>query len=299
MQETKELKDVYQIVTNEITKQLEKGTVPWRQPWGDAGIPRNVITNRPYKGINMLLLSSLGYAHNLFLTYNQVNKELGGKIKKGEEGHTVVWWSIKDKPAEDGEEQTENTKVPILRYYKVFNIDQCENLNLDNIPPFVIFEPVHSAEQIVLDMPKCPEIKFKENKAYYEPLRDFINMPKKEKFEKPEAYYSTLFHELVHSTGHHSRLSRPELIQMEEFGSSAYSKEELVAEIGSCYLQSIVGIGNEMENSAAYIQGWLDRLKNDKWLLLTASSLAQKAVEFILNIKPESEEIEHVEKNFV
>lgn len=284
-------KDVYQIVTNKIIEQLQKGTVPWRQPWTDAGLPRNLLTGRPYKGINLILLAAHGYAQNVFLTYNQVNKELNGKVKKGEEGHIVVYWDVKEK---DVEGSNEKGKSVVLKYYTVFNVDQCEGLNIDAVPANT-FEPIHTAENILQDMHIQPEIRMKENRAFYEPLKDYINMPKPERFESNTAYYSTLFHELIHWTGHHSRLARPDLIQMSEFGSPEYSNEELTAEIGSAFLQALCGIENQQEQSASYIEGWLKRLKSDKRCLFTASSNAQRAVEFILNVQEiETEQVEEV-----
>lgn len=281
-------KDVYTIVTERIIEQLEKGTVPWRQPWTSAGIPKNLISQRAYRGMNVMLLAMLGYEQNLFLTFKQL-KDLGGSVKQGEKSHLVVYWNYIERHQaaiernDDTSEEMMAKKVPLLRYYTVFNVAQCEGI------PSIYLEkeehnwsPIESCDELVQSMPKCPKITHREQRAYYDPLKDVVNMPKYNSFDRPEAYYSTLFHELVHSTGHRSRLNRKGLLEMTEFGSEAYSHEELVAEIGTCYLQSYVGVTSEFEQSAAYIQEWLWRLKNDSRFIFSAASQAQKATDFIL-----------------
>ncbi|MBN9483120.1 MAG: hypothetical protein BGO70_01130 [Bacteroidetes bacterium 43-93] len=287
-------KDVYTIINEKIIEQLEKGTAPWRNPWHTAGLPKNLITDRQYRGINLILLASMGYEQNYFLTYKQLT-ELGGSVKKDEKGHMVAFWNFPDREAENTdaiEEVQEPRKRATLRYYTVFNIAQCENIPADKLPVLQEreFNPISACERIVAGMPQCPVIKHKEASAYYNPLQDYVNMPRQKSFESEEAYYSTLFHELVHSTGHHSRLARKDLIEMAEFGSDAYSHEEFVAEIGTCYFQSFTGIESRFEQSAAYIKGWLWKLKNDKRFIFSASAQAQKAADYILNVQSDAEE---------
>lgn len=277
-------KDVYAIVTNRIIDQLENGTVPWRQPWKDAGVPRNFVSGRPYRGINVMLLSMLGYEQNVFLTAKQL-KQIGGSIIPEEDPHLVVYWNYTNATNENTGDEVQKKK-PFLRYYKVYNIAQCAGIVSDlNVETTIVPEPIPSCEKIVAEMPLCPKIRHKEDKAYYEPMEDFINMPKPKAFESMESYYCTLFHELVHSTGHHSRLNRMGLVQMSEFGSTLYSQEELVAEIGACYLQSYVGITEQFEQSVAYINGWLKVLRAERHFIITAASLAQKAIDYILNVQ--------------
>lgn len=287
-------KDVYKLVTDRIIEQLEKGTVPWQRPWRLAGVPKNAITGRPYRGFNALYLSSLGYEQNLFLTFSQVNKELGGKVKQGEHGHVITWWKT-EKP-KDEEEQIDGKARLYLRYYTVFNVSQCEGLPEKYRLPQQEEIELPACKDIVANMPLCPPITHKGPSAFYHPIDDFVNMPKRNSFKSDAAYYSVLFHELVHSTGHHLRLRRKGLIEMSEFGSDQYSFEELVAEIGTCFLQSVTGIESEFPNSAAYISGWLAVLKSDKRFILTASAAAQKAVDFILNMPAETEEAEVIEE---
>jgi antirestriction protein ArdC len=276
--------DVYKIVTDRIIELLEQGTVPWQKPWTDAGVPANLLSKRPYRGINLWLLLSLNYERNLFLTWDQL-KKIGASVKKGEVGHVVIYWKTSSKK-EDAINDEKEKKAPLLRYYKVFNISQLRDLPENLIEPLVVKEddPIAECEAIVNDMPQCPAIKHKEQKAFYHIEEDYINMPKRKSFKSIESYHSTLFHELVHSTGHEKRLNRKTITEMAEFGSEPYSIEELVAELGSAYLSSFVGILNTgIQNSAAYINGWLEKLKNDKRFMVQASGQAQRAVDFIIN----------------
>src|SRR5258706_1299019 len=289
--------DVYQIVTNRIIELLEQGTIPWQKPWTEAGIPANLLSKRHYHGINLWLLLSLNYQRNLFLTWDQL-KKIGGSVSKGETGHVVIYW--KTASNKDRLEQGENKKqVPILRYYKVFNIEQCRDLPEDLVEPLIAKEndSIIECESIINEMKKCPPIKHKVQKAFYDIPGDYINMPKKKSFISIEGYNSTLFHELVHSTGSEKRLNRKSITEMAEFGSELYSIEELVAEIGSAYLCSFAGILNPgIVNNAAYIKGWLGKLKNDKRFIVQASGFAQKAVDFILNRQIAAEGKEEVEQ---
>ncbi len=288
-------KDVYGIITDRIIEQLNKGTVPWRKPWAEAGIPTNFISKRAYRGINIMLLASLGYEQNYFLTPKQLERA-NGKPKKDEKPYPVIYWNYSDQELSDEEkaEGIEAKKIGKLRYYMVYNVSQCEGLDLKSISTKAT--RVQSSEELadlcISAMPNKPRIQFKEQKAYYDPRLDIVNMPKQKTFESDAAYFSTLFHELLHSTGHVSRLNRKDLVQMSEFGSEPYSHEELVAEIGTCYLQCFTGITGQFEQSAAYIQGWLTKLKNDRRFIFSASTAAQKATDFILNKKHEVEDKE-------
>ncbi|MGC4100850.1 ArdC family protein [Ferruginibacter sp.] len=277
--------DVYQMVTDRVVELLEAGTIPWQKPWSESGLPMNVISKRPYRGINLWLLLSLNYERNFFLTWDQL-KKVGGSVKQGQHGHIVVFWKQVKKFPEELDENNKPKMVPMLRYYKVFNVEQCRDIPKDLVPELAKDEidPVLECEAIINGMPDCPVIKYKEQKAYYHIAQDYINMPKKKSFATNGSYYSTLFHELVHSTGAEKRLGRKSIIEMAEFGSEPYSIEELIAELGSSYLNSFTGLlEKEIENSAAYIAGWLGKLKNDKRFIIQASGQAQRAVDFILN----------------
>lgn len=289
MTETKN--DVYQIITTRIINDLEKGTIPWRQPWTESGFPRNLITKRPYRGLNIWLLLSLKCERNYFLTFKQI-KDIGATLKTGEKACPVIFWSW----PEPREGEPEGTKPkPILRYYLVFNIDQCEGIPENMIPGKELMEkenePIEACSLVVESMPKRPEIKHKENSAFYHPSLDYINMPKLKSFDSSESYYETLFHELVHSTGHKDRLNRKEIVQQASMGGELYSIEELIAEIGACYLSSFSELTlKNFSNNMAYIDGWLAKLKNDKRFIIYASGHAQKAVDYILNVSTESED---------
>lgn len=290
--------DVYELVTNRIIELLEAGTIPWRQPWTDAGIPMNLISKRPYRGINLWLLLSLNYERNLFLTWEQL-KKIGGSVNQGQHGHIVLFWKQVSKKPEELDGSGKPKQIPMLRYYKVFNIEQCRDIPQNLVPELTKeeFNPIERCEAIVSGMPDCPPIRHKEQKAFYHIGEDFINMPKKKSFSSPEGYYATLFHELVHSTGAEKRLNRPTVTEMAEFGSDQYSIEELIAELGSAYLCAISGIlDTEMDNSAAYIHAWLTKLQNDKRFVVQASGLAQKVVDYILKERlTKEEEVEGTE----
>jgi antirestriction protein ArdC len=277
--------DVYAIVTNRIIELLEQGTVPWQKPWTDAGVPANLLSKRPYRGINLWLLLSLNYERNLFLTWDQL-KKIGGSVKQGEHGHVVIFWKTVKKT--DAAEADRQKDVPLLRYYKVFALEQCKDIPEGLVPPLIQREhdPMAECEAIINGMPECPPIKFKESKAFYNVGDDYINMPKMKTFKSSQSYYSTLFHELVHSTGSEKRLKRPTITEMSEFGSELYSIEELVAELGAAYLCSFAGIlADQIIDNTAYIKGWLSKLKDDKRFIVRASGYSQRAVDHILNIK--------------
>ncbi|CAN5289360.1 zincin-like metallopeptidase domain-containing protein [soil metagenome] len=285
--------DVYQLITNRIIERLNQGTIPWRKPWTDAGHPQNLVTKRMYTGINNWLLASLGYNQNYFLTYKQV-KELGGMIKKGEKGNVVIFW--KHLPVNETDGEAKQKRKSLLRYYYVFNIEQCSGLPDMVSVPYSDCLTAHfgSCDEIVEGMPQCPVIKHTKQQAFYHPVKDYINTPKQGTFTSMESYFCTLFHELIHSTGHASRLNRKAIVEPGTFGSEFYSIEELTAEIGACYLNSVTGIiDKEFSNSVAYINGWLQALKNDKRLIIFASGQAQRATDFILNVNSvnKSEEV--------
>lgn len=287
MNDTTTQRNVYDIVTDRIVGQLERGTVPWHQPWDDTTRPKNLATNKPYRGINLWLLGNLGYSSNFFLTFKQA-RNIGARVKKGEKAHPVVFWIRIER---EDPETKEKRMVSVLRYSLVFNIDQCEGVPEGKIPMqhTVKIDTIEACETVLWAMPKRPEIYHEKDGAYYDPVFDTVNMPKKDTFVSTEEYYCTLFHELVHSTGHHSRLSRKGLVGRTVFGSHEYTVEELVAEMGACYLCSLTGIEKAtFPNSAAYISGWLARLRSDRRFVVLASVLAQKAVDYILGYPPKN-----------
>lgn len=281
---------VYEQVTERIIALLENGNVPWRKPWNvQTGLPRNLVSKKLYRGINLFLLHAMQYESPFWLTYRQAN-ELGGNVRKGEKACRVVFWKLRE--IED-EQTGDADKIPLLRFYYVFNVAQCDGLK--NVPtPTAETNAPAEPEAIVAAMPQRPDIKHGMALACYSPRTDTVSMPDRERFESQESYYGTLFHELTHSTGHPSRLNRTTLTEAAGFGSNPYCKEELVAEMGAAFLCGHAGIGETvLENSAAYVQNWLEQLKNDKRLIVQAAAQAQRAADFILGVKYE----ETAEKN--
>jgi antirestriction protein ArdC len=280
---------IYSMITDRIIEELEKGTVPWRMPWNGyiKGFPMNFTSKKTYRGVNIFLLQLAMRSTPYWITFKQA-KQLKGSIKKGEKGYPVIFWKFLESI---DKETGEKKQVPLLRYYTVFNLDQCEGIELPEIdqPETREFSPIEQAEKIIADMPNKPTIKHNEARAYYRPSADMVNMPKKELFLSDAEYYSVIFHELTHSTAHQSRLNRENETKNHMFGSKDYSKEELIAEMGSAFLCAESNIENEtIENSAAYIAGWLSKLKNDKKLLIQAAGKAQKAADYILDRKFET-----------
>lgn len=275
----KEKLDVYQIITQKIMDQLEQGVIPWRKPWTNANAV-NWVTQKPYRGINTMLLEPGEYA-----TFKQIS-DAGGKVKKGAKSHIVVFWKWLEKENEEGETE----KIPFLQYYRVFNINtQVEGLNSKRDTATYLHDPIEEAEAIFEGYINAPTYSYSSGKAYYQPGRDHINVPPMNDYKNGDEFYSTLFHEMVHSTGHKSRLNRTGITAMASFGDEVYSKEELVAELGCAMLCGVAGIDNStLQNSASYIQSWLRVLKDDKRLLVQASSQAQKACDYILG-KPYGE----------
>lgn len=284
--------NVYEIVTDKIIKQLESGVAPWRKPWRTE-LPINLISQKAYRGLNVFLLGTQGYGSKYWLTYNQAAK-LGGNVKRGEKSSVVTFWNIGQEKTIRKSDGTEKTSKPILlRYYNVFNLEQTEGiadkLGLSSATSHVA--DIEACERIVAEMPNAP-IREQSDRAWYRPSTDSVGMPAKSSFLGSEEYYSTLFHELTHSTGHKSRVGRDGIEQLNTFGSESYSREELIAEMGAAMLCGVTGISPAViENSAAYLQCWINRLKGDSKLLLSAASQAQKASDYILARKAESEAI--------
>jgi antirestriction protein ArdC len=278
---------VYEIVTESIIKQLESGVAPWRKPWRTEP-PANLVSKKEYRGINIFLLASLGYGSRYWITYRQA-QTLGGSVRKGQHGSKVVFWKIDEYRKENKDTgETENRKSILLRSYTVFNLEQCEGIKSPE--PVQVIRPIEQCEHIVHSMPNPPVFE-QDSRAFYRPSTDTVGMPSRLAFESVEKYYSTLFHELTHSTGHPSRIGREGSMEHNPFGSEDYSKEELVAEMGAAMLCGVGGIESQtLENSASYLQSWITRLKSDSRLIVSAASQAQKAADYILaRTVPETE----------
>lgn len=274
--------NVYQMVTDRIIEEMQKGVIPWEKPWtGVRAGAFNRVSKRPYSLLNQMLLKHTGE----YATFKQWS-ELGGKIKKGAKSEIIVFWKITEIEEENEDNEKVKKNIAILRYYNVFHISQVEGVKpLEN--PFPEVEPIEEADRIIIDYVKREHIDFIEcasNDAYYNPLSDCVVVPMKEQYKLINEYYSTTFHELTHTTGHKDRLNRLENEAIAAYGSETYSKEELVAELGSSYIMNFLGIETikTFRNSARYIKNWLQVLKNDNKFIVSAASKAEKAVNFIL-----------------
>lgn len=278
---------VYDIVNNYILDALAKGVAPWRKPWVGGRSPMN-SEGRQYNGANYFLLSMVG-GSRVWLTANKI-KAYGGRIIEGQERKAmpVIFWKFNKVTDASGNEST----YPMLRFFNVWNLEQTEGVKLPEATKKLLTagNPGNesavndAAERIVNGMPQRPSIQNIQgsDRACYIPSRDSIEMPSRAQFHDVNEYYSTLFHELGHSTGHASRLNRKELTEATYFGSHDYSAEELVAELTSAFLCGECGIDNTLNNSAAYIGGWLKRLTADPKAFVTAAGKAQKAADYIL-----------------
>lgn len=285
---------IYEELTEKIIQAVESADEKnWKMPWqilGTSGLARNIATKKPYQGINSLVLGLKtereGYSANLWATFNQIGK-LGGTVKKGEKSTTAIFFkpsSFKTKD-KNGDEVTRS--FPLCRVFRVFNISQT-NLELPK-PENKSFDAIEDCENVVAGYIARQKlaVNYGGDSAYYSPKEDKVQLPLKEQFKTPEFFYSVAFHELTHSTGHKSRLNRDGIEKLAPFGSELYSQEELVAEIGASFLCAHLNIENEaIENtSAAYLKGWMSKIKNDPQALPKAAAKAQRAVNMILGEK--------------
>ena len=273
--------DIYAEVTTRIISQMENGVIPWSKPWIACGKAVSRSTGKPYSLLNQMLLGRPGE----YLTFKQC-QEAGGKVKKGEKASMVVFWKWIE---QEDEETHEKKKVPFLRYYNVFHIDQCEGITAKHTTETTFpdgAESLAAAQEIIYDYLSREGVKLSHqegDRAFYRPSTDEVVLPIRKQFINTAEYYSTVFHELTHSTGHAKRLNR--LSKPSFFGTEDYSKEELVAEIGAATLVNHVGLetSTSLRNNAAYIQSWLKVLRDDKRFIVSAAGKAEKAVNLILN----------------
>lgn len=278
-------KKIYNYVTERIIKKIEDGTVPWHKPWKSFGFPRNFISKKPYSGVNAFMLGMSDFENPYWATYSQIVSK-GGTVKKGEKASMIIFWKmLENKGYVKGEGMSKN--IPLLRYFNVFNLEQTEGLEKyieKQEVEQIEFNPIDACENVVKNFLGKPIVVHGGDKACYSPMIDNIRMPKKESFYSVEEYYSTLFHEFAHSTGHKKRLDRSEVMDFHGFGSHDYSKEELVAEMSASFLACITGIDVKViDNSASYISSWLSKIKKDPKLIIHAAAQAQKAVEYMKN----------------
>ena len=294
---------VYQIITERILEFIEiNNSLPWELPWKrytyEGTGPKNILSKRQYQGINAFILGMMPYSTPFWGTWRQIN-QLGGSIRKGEKGVPVVYWHDGNKKKEEGGEQVEERHKRgscFLRYSIVFNLQQTEGIEykIPEIAKVPLEKQIQNCEMILKGYRDRPKIQFGNDRACYYVGSDLINMPRFDSFKSPEEYYMIMFHELIHSTGHQSRLSRETLLSAKnEDDLTEYGKEELVAEMGAAFLAAESGIAHgTLERSSAYIQSWKNSIAANNKLLIEAAGQAQKACKFILG-EGELENIRH------
>lgn len=280
--------DLYELVTEKIVAKLEKAG-SWKKLW-DCPAPLN-MNGRLYHGINWLLLSSDDFELPVYGTFNQIRQN-GGQVNKGEKSTIVVYWDKFLPEPEDGKVQKPRF---FLKFYHVFNVCQAhfDELGHEKINALAKVKeqnnlPLVEAEKIVAGMPDAPSIDAgKSDRAYYVPALDIIKVPDMKYFTSSDEYYATVFHEMVHSTGHAKRLDRFKDGDPDDSRKEKYSKEELVAEMGASYLSAVARLNHDIDNSAAYIKGWASHLKDNPQWIVWASKRAVDAANFILDVKDE------------
>jgi len=269
---------VYQEVTNSIIEQLEKGAAPWIKPWRvDSTADKNLLSNKPYQGINRLILglSSMvkGYDTPVWASFKQF-ESLGATVRKEEKGTKIVWFSpVKKENKDTGETEVYNA----LKSYYVFNVAQCDGIEIQAPnKEEKTFNAIDAAEQRIIKTGAA--ISHGGDAAFYAPSVDRIQMPHKSAFDNESSYYATAFHELTHWTGAKHRLDRE--LEKGRFGNPAYAFEELVAEIGAAYLCQDYRIKGELRH-AGYIGHWLKACRDDSKAIFKAAALAQKAADYL------------------
>lgn len=279
----------YERVTATIQEALERGTIPWRKPWNAASaLPMNAVSKRPYRGINVFLLGITQYTDHRWLTFQQAT-HLGGKVRKGEKASLAIFWKCSEiRDVDEGTGEVTMKTLPLLRYYSVFNVEQCQDLML---PALEVTEPKENLERIeradllVRSMPNPPTIREGGREAWYRPADDLVQVPKLSYFDSADHFYATLYHELGHATGIESRLNRSGVTGNIQFGSMSYSHEELVAELTSAFCCAVTGLDNSvLDNAASYIKGWLTVFRENPKTLIIAAAQAQRAADYIRGI---------------
>ena len=270
----------YEIIANQVIDKLETGVVPWQADWHSRR-PQNLVSGHKYRGINVILTSMQGYNSPYWLTFRQAS-QLSGTVRAKERATKICFWKFLERELDDKIET-----IPLLRYYSVFNLEQCE-LPAEAIDKYVElvekidFDPVSQAEKILENMPNRPDFDHAGDQPKYSPVLDKVTVPEPETFYSVPAYYSSTFHEFIHSTGHTKRLNRFDANGQDYDQPGGYGKEELIAEIGSAILCRESGLETTFDQSASYISGWLKKLNDDKRLIISAGSKADKAVSHIL-----------------
>jgi len=310
MTNTNKKQTSYEVITNKIIEKMQQGIIPWVKPWhADAWkcdgktLMFPCFSHSNGKRYNLMNHMLLDYTAGEYATFQQIKAE-GGKVKKGEKGQIITGWIVEthERKDENGDTIYNDNGKPstyttfALRYYTVFNVlTQCEGITpkhdwTKDEAPENSHDAIENAENIIeryinsADAPKFKVVKGSDE-AYYSPAQDLVVVPDKSQFDLIEGYYGTTFHELTHSTLKSTRCDRKNENKKAAFGSKEYSREELVAEMGSAFLSNYAGLDTSktFDNSVAYLQSWIKKLQNDPKMIVQASSQAEKAAEYILN----------------
>lgn len=295
------MRDIHAAITERFIEKLRAGCVPWQRTWQSAA---NLVSRKAYRGINALTLGSATFGSPFWLTFRQAH-ELGGHIRKGEKSSPVIYYKFLAKHDANGNPvftaKGRPATIPFVRWSNVFNLEQTEGIappapTPTPVPTTTTLPNVDRAESLVRQAKLCP-IRNEGFAATYSPTEDLIRMPPATTFRSSEDYYHTLYHEMTHATGHASRLDREGITNPVKFGSERYSKEELVAELGAAFLSNEAGILDSVrfDNSAAYLQSWIRKFKDDPTLIVSAASHAQRAFDWITGRSPEEQESLHEE----
>ncbi len=268
---------VYTILQEKILQKLAEGVIPWKKNWNECGgFPKNIISNKAYKGFNHIMLICQGFASPYWMTFNQI-KQLKGKLKEGEgKNYAIItyWKLLKSEDKETGKEKS----FPMIRYYRVYNLDQTEGITPKwkvEIPKYNN-DPIENCERMLAEMREPAEIIWGMKPCYIS-AKDKIGMPEMDQFKTASDFYDALFHETAHSTKSMQRMNRDK---------HSYAKEELIAEMTSCFLCGMAGINQAViDNQAAYLKGWVEKIKGENVkMIVQAASEAQKISDWILNI---------------
>lgn len=304
MASTRATRDIYSEITEKIIAALKAGTVPWRRPWAAGSMPLSMSTGRPYRGVNVFILGMTaqieGHGSPWWGTYNQI-AERDGQIRKGEKSTMIILWRPIEKKDAAGKVVE---RFMVLRSYNVFNEDQAEWAPEARRPRAIVTgdaNPIEACDALVAGylvgsggrLGTGPKVRTGGDEAYYSSRTDHVQMPERRDFLTSEGYYSALFHELAHSTGHSTRLNREGIVEGHRFGDEMYSKEELIAEMGAAMMCGLAGIEQvTLENSAAYIASWIRVFDEDAKVLVQAGAAAQRAVDLATSVVFEEEKEE-------
>lgn len=283
------MQDLYAQVTEKIVAALERGVAPWVRPWstGIDTLPMNAASKRPYRGVNVVLLAleaqAQGYALDRWFTYRQA-ADLGGQVRRGEQGTTVVFWKLRklgatvDAYPDEGDPDLHERVIPLLRAFTVFNVAQIDGLPTEvSAVPSPAWEPEARAEELLLM--SGVTIRHGAASAFYRPDTDEVHLPHRQWFPSAARYYGTALHEVTHATSSPARCNR----QLgKRFGDSAYAAEELIAEMGAAFLSAHCRIDGQLEHAGGYLASWLEVLRADKRAIFVAATKAQQAADWIL-----------------